>query len=65
MTLVVKILPKRMSLKDYKYTVWNFQYFPYTQILREINFMNCRSSKAAILTISQALYFYFYEFVQF
>jgi len=45
--------------------VWKFQNFSITQILREINFMDSRSAKSAILTNSEALNFDFYEFFHF
>ena len=34
---------------NYRKTVWKFQYFSVTQILREINFGESRSSKNAVL----------------
>ena len=37
--------------------MWKFQHFPMTQILREINFENFRSTKSAILTHLEALNF--------
>ena len=37
------------------YTVWKFQEFSITQILREINFEDFRSAKSAILTHLEAL----------
>ena len=36
-------------------TVWKFQDFCITQILREINFMDSRSAKSAIFTNSEPL----------
>jgi len=39
------------------FTVWNFQDFSVTQILREINFEKCRSSKTAYFAILGALNF--------
>ena len=44
-----------MFLKRVKGTVWRFQDFSITQILREINFGGCRSSKTAVLAILGAL----------
>jgi len=44
-----------MFLKRVKGTVWKFQDFSITQILREINFGGCRSSKTAVLAILGAL----------
>ena len=44
-----------MFLKRVKGTVWKFQDFTITQILREINFGGCRSSKTAVLAILGAL----------
>ena len=44
-----------MFLKRIKGTVWRFQDFSITQILREINFGGCRSSKTAVLAILGAL----------
>ena len=44
-----------------QHTVWKFQDFTITQILREINFWNSRSTKSAIFTQSEALNFEFYE----
>ena len=38
-----------------EYTVWKFQDFSITQILREINFGGSRSSKTAVLAILGAL----------
>ena len=46
-------------------TVWKFQNFSITQILREIIFRDSRSAKFAILTHSEALNFDFYEFLHF
>ena len=39
------------------HTVWKFQNFSITQILREINFGNSRSATSAILTYLEALIF--------
>ena len=44
------------------FTVWKFQDFSVTQILREINFRDFRSAKSAILTHLEALNIDFYEF---
>ena len=46
-------------------TVWKFHDFSITQILREINFGDCKSAKSAILTHLEALNFDFYEIVHF
>ena len=45
--------------------MWKFYDFSITQILREINFWDSRSAKAAILTHLEGLNFDFYEFLQF
>ena len=37
------------SIVWWSFTVWKFQNFPITQILREINFWNSRSAKSAII----------------
>ena len=42
-------------------TVWKFHDFSITHILREIKFEVSRSAKSAILTLLEALNFYFYE----
>ena len=42
--------------------MWKFHDFSITQILREINFGNCKSAKSAILTHLVILNFDFYEF---
>ena len=39
----------------YVYTVWRFQDFSVTQIIREINFGESRNSKTAIVAILRAL----------
>ena len=41
--------PKSPSRSRFEITVWKFQDFSVTQILREINFGECRSSKTAFL----------------
>ena len=46
-------------------TVWKFQDFYATQILREINFWDSVSSKTAIFAILKALNFGFNEFLHF
>ena len=46
-------------------TVWRFQEFSVTQILREINFGDSRSVKSAILTHLKALNFDFCAFLHF
>ena len=43
-------------------TVWKFQDFCITEILREINFGDSRSAISAILTYLEALNSDFYEF---
>ena len=48
-----------------QYTMWKFHDFPITQILREINFGDCRSAKSAILTYLEALNLDFDEFLHF
>ena len=45
--------------------MWKLQDFHVTQILREINFGDSRSTKAAILTHLEALNFASYEFLHF
>ena len=45
--------------------VWKFHGFSLTQILREINFRDCRGAKIAISTHLEALNFYFHEFLYF
>ena len=51
----------RVSLKFLTlYTVWKFQGFSATQILREINFDYFRRSKNCIFTIVEASNFYFW-----
>ena len=45
--------------------MWNFHDFSTRQILREINFMDARSAKSAILTHLEALNYYLYEFLHF
>ena len=42
-------------LESSTYTVWKYQDFSATQILREINFEESKSSKNAIFTILEAL----------
>ena len=46
-------------------TVWKFEDFCITEILREINFEDSRSAKCVILTYLEALNFDFYEILQF
>ena len=43
-------------------TVWKFQNFSITQILREINFRDFRSAKSAILPLLETLNFDLYAF---
>ena len=45
--------------------MWKFHEFSIIQILREINFGDSRSTKAAILTHLEALNFASYEFLHF
>ena len=45
--------------------MWKIQDFHVTQILGEINFVDSRSSKSAISTHLEALYFDSYEFLHF
>ena len=45
--------------------MWKFHEFPIIQILREINFWNCKSAEYAILTHLEALKSDFYEFLNF
>ena len=47
----------------YQSTVWKFQDFCITEILREINFEDSRSAKSAVFAITEALNFDFYEFL--
>ena len=47
---------------DEESTVWKFQTFSITQILREINFWDSRSTKSTILPHLEAVNFDFYEF---
>ena len=47
------------------YTVWKFKNFSITQVLRETNFGESRSAKAAISTHLEALNSDFYEFLHF
>ena len=52
--------PPPFSKKDYcrsTHTVWKFQDFSDTQILREINLEESRSSKTAVFAIFEALNF--------
>ena len=47
------------------FTMWKFDYFSITQILREINLGDCRSAKSAVQTHSEDLNFGIYEFLHF
>ena len=47
------------------FTVWKFHDFSITQILREINFVDSRSEKSAILINLEALDFDFFKFFHF
>ena len=51
--------------KFVKLTVWKFQLFSVTQILREIKVGGFRDPKTAILTYLEALILYFYGFSHF
>ena len=46
-------------------SVWKFQDFSITQILREISFGDCRGAKSAIFTHLEALNFNFHEFLHY
>ena len=60
------ILELSLSLKFHKHCmVCKFQDLSITQILREINFVDYRSAKSAILTYLEALNFDFYVFLHF
>ena len=56
------LLPEMVMLRS---TVWKFQDFSVTQILREINFWDSKNAKLAILTHLEALNFDFQEFLHF
>ena len=47
------------------FTVWKFQNFAITHILREINFGDSTRAKSAILTHLEVLNFAFYEILHF
>ena len=49
----------RPGQPNWEFTMWKFQDFSATQILREFNFCNFKDPKSAILTISAALNFTF------
>ena len=59
---LLKELPVKVKIEK-ECTVWKFQDFTITQILREINFQDFRSAKSAILTHSEVLMFYFCAFL--
>ena len=59
----LKNTEKRQITSCLRFTVWKFQDFAITQILREINFEGSRSAKSAILTLLEALNFDFSEFL--
>ena len=65
----MEMMEPKWSIFDQKSTsylkVWKFHEISITQILREINFEDSLSAKLAILTHSEALTFYFREFLQF
>ena len=48
-----------------KGTVWNFQHFSVTEILREINFGGSRSAKSALLIHLETQNFDLYEVLYF
>ena len=54
-----------MAWKAWKYHSVEISAFSVTQILREINFLDFRSAKSAIVTYLEALNFAFYEFLLF
>ena len=54
-----------MASPTSKITVWKNQNVSITQNLREINFVDSRSAKSAILTHLEALNCDFYEFLHF
>ena len=47
------------------FTVWKFNDFPITQIIREINLRDFRGAKSAIFAHLEALYFSFCKIVHF
>ena len=51
------------SFFNWKFIVWKFHDFSIAQILREINFGDCRSAKSAILTHLEALNFDLFNFL--
>ena len=51
----------RLGKPNWEYTMWKFQDFSATQILREINFCHFEAPEIAILTIWAALNFEFLE----
>ena len=51
--------------KTLNFPVWKFQDFSITQILREINFGDFRTTKSSILTYFEAMNFDFYAFLHF
>ena len=57
-----KVISQNCHFTHYIHTVWIFQDFSVSQILREINFEDCKSEKYAISTHLEALIFYFGEF---
>ena len=44
-----------IHIENYQEAVWKIQYFCTTQILREINFGDCRSAKTAVFAILRAV----------
>ena len=50
---------------SFNYTVWKFQEFSLTQILRQINFGDSWNATYAISTNLEALNFELYEFLHF
>ena len=52
-------------IRGIEYTVWKFQDFCITEILREINLWESRGAKSAIFTHLEDLNFDFYDFLHF
>ena len=63
--LLLSLLALAFSIYRYANTVWIFQDFSISQILREINFEDSWSAKSDIFPHSEALNFDFYEFLHF
>ena len=60
-----KIVSIKYEIHKIRNTMWKFQDFSVTQILREIKFGDSRCAKSAILTHLQALNFDFHDFLHF